>query len=316
MNIKVIVNYFGTPPGCFQLWLDSCAMNPQIEWLFYTDVDANKYTVPANVKFAETTLPELKDKIQKLFDYKIRYNSAWDFCALRGTFGLAFSDELVGADYWGWGDCDMVYGDLTPCIKAMRGADKVMPKGHLSFVRNDLKLNEYIVKHPLCHQAIAADEKGLPCFDEVAIPEVILPSFGARQMNGIPFINTACRQGHFVLDDTTALFNKLGVESNAKNPFVVTWFNGKMIGHFAMPSGLVEKVEVAYFHFFRRDMVAEVSRLLPNKHYLIVPNRIAEYDGHELSYEEITQLDCPRIHWAYWRKRMTISKILKKIFCR
>lgn len=313
MIARVISNYFGTPPSYFQLWLDSCAMNPQIEWLFFTDIDANKYIVPANVKFVGTTLPVLKDKIQNVFDYKIRYNSAWDFCALRGTFGLAFSDELVGVDYWGWGDCDMVYGDLSQCF-VIDGVDKILPKGHLSFVRNNYKLNEFIARHPLTKVAICEEGSGLPCFDEVAIPEVILPEFGAKQDNSIPFVNTACRFGNYVLDDTDALYPLLGINNGESLPFVVTWRDGKMVGHFAMRSGVVCRIELAYFHFFRRDLIMDgMSRLLPNKDYAIVPNKIYEYDGHMFEHDEICRLDRYRIHWAYWRKRMKLKKILQKL---
>jgi len=282
--------------------------------MFYTDVESSDYVVPENVRFMSSTLPNLKAKLQRVVDYPIRYETAWDLCALRGVFGSAFADDIGEADFWGWGDSDMVYGDLTPCVEASQMYDKVMPKGHLSFIRNNPQLNAFIVKHPLCRKAIALGEPGLPCFDELAIPEIILPEFGANQNNGIPFINTACRPGHFVLDDVMALSRHLGVSGDVSVPFVATWHGGKMFGHFAMPDGLVRRIEVAYFHFFRRDMVPKTARLLPDRHYLIVPNCITEYDGHEVSNAEIVKLDRPRVHWAYWRKRMRLGKIVAKVF--
>ena len=304
MKIAVVANYFGAPPPYFQLWLDSCAFNPQIDWLFYTDISAAEFNIPDNVTFKTGTLNSLKAKIQAKIPYPIRYEKAWDFCALKPILGYVFEPELKGYDFWGWCDCDMVYGDLTPCVMACDNHDKVMPKGHLSFIRNSTHINKFLAEHTLTHKAISIDECGLPCYDEVGVPEVILPELGARQHNGIPFVNTACRPGHFVLDDVAALQSKLGLEGNGSLPFIATWHNGKMVCHFALPTREVRRIEIAYFHFFRREMCPVAERLTSGHHYLIVPNEIREYDGHELSYGEIRHLDRFRIHWQYWRNRV------------
>ena len=55
---------------------------------------------------------------------------------------MVFSDELAGADYWGWSDCDMLFGDLPPVMRlAEEGYDKIMPNGHFSLVKNSVELN-------------------------------------------------------------------------------------------------------------------------------------------------------------------------------
>ena len=53
--------------------------------------------------------------------------------------GTVCADELAGADYWGYSDCDMVFGNLTPVLHlAEEGYDKIMPNGHFSLVKNSV----------------------------------------------------------------------------------------------------------------------------------------------------------------------------------
>lgn len=314
MKICLIANYFGAPPAYFQLWLDSCAFNRKINWLFFTDISPAGFIVPENVFFKTTNFMSFKKILQSRVPYPIRYEKPWDFCALKPILGYLFEHDLEDCDFWGWSDCDLIFGDLAQCIEACHSSDKVMPKGHLSFIRNSRRINMFLANHQLTHKAIAADDVGLPCYDEVAVPEIVLPELGVEQNNTIPFVNAACRPGNFVLDDVFALQTIIGLKGNDSIPFVATWHDGKMIAHFASRSGEVVRVEIAYFHFFRRHMNPKVERLVEGKHYLIIPNEIREYDGHELPCEEILELDRFCIHWRYWRDRLkAVTRKLRSV---
>lgn len=311
MRIGIVSNYFGTLPNYFQLWLDSCGWNQGIEWIFYTDAKLDSYIIPSNVIVKPTVMRVLREKIQSKIPYKIRYESAWDFCALRAGIGVFFQEDLMGYDYWGWCDQDVIYGSLQPCIDAAsKGYDKILPKGHLSIIKNDSALNREILEHPLTRKAIAYDSNGLPCFDEVGLRNVVLPSLGAKQANFIPFINTACRLGNFKPFDTEALSAAINGE---ECKFVATINNGRMFGHFALSNGVVKTVEVAYFHFFRREVAPLVNRLSNVKHYLIIPNKIMEYDGSDLTYDDIMRYDRFRVHWKYFIKRLNYKTCKQKL---
>jgi len=45
----IIVPYFGKFPSYFGLWLRSCAINPEIDWLLVTDITSD-HEFPANVR--------------------------------------------------------------------------------------------------------------------------------------------------------------------------------------------------------------------------------------------------------------------------
>lgn len=317
MDIRVVANYFGQPLPYLQLWLDSCGSNVGITWLFFTDADMSKFEVPQNVRVIKTSFAQMKLRIDDAFPYSVRYKEPWDFCAFRPTFGTIFADEIGNADYWGWADCDVIFGDLSPCIEACKdGAIKVMPKGHFSLVKNTRGLNNFIMRHRLTKMALASSGPGISCFDETAFPTLILPEYGGKQCDTIPFINTACRCGNYVLDETDALFSILSKAQRDRFnlPFVATWERGKMYANFALPNDDgVRKIEVAYFHFFRRALNAKISRLEKGKTYLIRPNEIIQYDSDALRWKDIRYFDKFRIHWEYYKKRLNLKIIASKL---
>jgi hypothetical protein len=83
-----------------------------------------------------------------------------------------------------------------------------------------------------------------------------------------------------------------------------------------MPDNSVKKVECVYIHFFRREMHSRVAAFEKDKAYLIIPNEIVSFDGHDLAWREIAWLDRPRFHWRYFLKRLTPKKIVEKLSAR
>ncbi len=69
-TIAYIIPYFGKLPEMFDLWLKSCALNPTIDWLLFTN-DKTEHQYPNNVKVTYMTFTELVSKIQSKFPFKI-----------------------------------------------------------------------------------------------------------------------------------------------------------------------------------------------------------------------------------------------------
>ena len=314
MKIAIITNYFGKLPSYFQLWLDSCTTNTRFTWLFFSDCDFTPYVIPKNVQIIQISFAELKKRLQSNFSYSIRYDRSWDLCAFRPTFGTIFKKELEGYDFWGYCDSDLVFGNLNTLVpeNLLNVYDKIFPNGHLSLVRNTQEINNQIFSHPLVEKAISINEDGLPCFDEVGFKKEICPQIGIRQFNDIPYMNPKCRAGHFVLEECYALSSILGTNPTQSFPNVYTWHNGTLIGYFVL-NNQVKTCEIAYCHFFRRKMDASTQHLQPNNHYLIIPNKIIPYDGHPLTIKEINHFNRPKIHWSYFKTRLTPSFIINKL---
>lgn len=315
-SIGIVANYFGEPPAYFQLWLDSCAANPTIDWLLFTDIPKGRYRFPGNVQWVETSFEALKQRLQACFPFQVRYERPWDFCAFRPVLGTVFEKELCRYDFWGWCDCDLVFGALRDCFteKRLEAYGKLLPKGHLSILRNDVALNTAIMQHPLVKRALSVKWPGLPCFDEVAFREQILPELDVRQCDEIPYMNPKCRAGNFQLEDVLGVHEALGLEMGTFLHSVYTWHDGVLMGWYAQRHGAWSaSLPVAYCHFFRREMTSLVARFQEGVHYLIRPNVIEAYDGHVLKAGEIRWMNRPRVHWRYFAKRLNWTTIRRKL---
>lgn len=319
MKVKIIGVYLGNLPSYFQLWLDSAGGNPKIDWLLYTDADIAEYTVPTNLQVVTRSFAQIKELVQNKLGYEPDLSTPWGLCKFRVAFGRIFEDDIKDADYWGWTDVDVIYGDLSLLLRECEvGYDKILPKGHLSLVRNDKSLTNGILANPLVSAILsrANPENGSGCLDEEEFRYEILPQLKARQQNDVPFAHFYCRYGHFRVHAAEALCKRLGMVEETRPPAVpcvFTWQGAHLNGWFAMSDKSVKKVECVYIHFFRRDMCPCVATFEKDKAYLIIPNKIIEFDGHNLTWCEIARLDRPRIHWNYFIRRMTFKRIIDKL---
>ena len=315
MQVRIVVNYFGTPPAIFQLWLDSVGTNVKVQWLLFTDIDMSDYQVPSNVKVFRSDFGTMKRRIQAAIPFAVRYEKPYDFCALKPLIPIIFKEELKGADFWGWADLDVIFGDLTPVLDlAEQGYDKVMPNGHFSIVRNTPELSEFILKHRCTHAAVAIGEKGLPCYDERDFRFTVMHEYGARQASEIvPYIHLYPRWGHFSFNVSFAASRLLGLGNDGTCPVLFTWSEGRLLGHFVAHGG-VKSLELAYVHFFKRNIRNRTGRLLDDgTKYLIEPTGVRRWDGGELTRMKILWINRPRMHWRYIYDRLNWKTVQRKL---
>lgn len=110
-KICVIIPYYGKWPKFFQLFLKSCSYNSKIEILLITDLllppDA-----PGNVKVIKFTFNELKQFFENKLGHSVALNSYYKLCDLKPMYGYVFREFTADYDFWGFGDIDLIYGNL------------------------------------------------------------------------------------------------------------------------------------------------------------------------------------------------------------
>ena len=89
MKYAFILPYIGKLPSWFQLWLNSCARNPIVDWLLFTD-DKSPLNYPENVKVHYCSFENLKGLFQKPFPFTINLDHPYRFCDVRPSFGLIY----------------------------------------------------------------------------------------------------------------------------------------------------------------------------------------------------------------------------------
>lgn len=144
-RIVLILPYFGKFPQWMNLFLKSCANNPSIDFLIFTD-DQTAWDYPANVKVVRSTLGEcvnrIENKLQTKFDFEFKPYKLVDF---KVAYGVIFEDYIKdgGYDFWGFCDCDVIWGDIRKYItdSILENYDKIGIHGHLEIFRNEYTFN-------------------------------------------------------------------------------------------------------------------------------------------------------------------------------
>jgi hypothetical protein len=93
-------------------FIESCKWNPGVRWRFYTDCGEpdNK---ASNVDYVPISFADYKalarDRLAIAFDPDDPYK----ICDLRPTLGFLHEQDTLGYPFFGYGDIDVIYGDIS-----------------------------------------------------------------------------------------------------------------------------------------------------------------------------------------------------------
>ncbi|MBQ3427199.1 MAG: hypothetical protein IJH37_08665 [Clostridia bacterium] len=137
-RVCIISCYMGELPDYFKAFLLSCKYNSGYDWLIITDDDPS-VELPGNVRIKKMQLSDLERLIKEKIGSWAVLPSAYKLCDYKVAYGLLFEDDLIGYTHWGYGDIDVVYGELSRYItdEMLDKYDKVFPLGHLSIMKNN-----------------------------------------------------------------------------------------------------------------------------------------------------------------------------------
>ncbi len=171
-RIVIINTYFGKWPVWFPAFLLSCAKNEGIEWLFFTDCEIPQI-VYSNIKFNVMNLEQFNNLASDKLGIPI-HKCAYSHLDLRPAFGVIFEDYIVGFEFWGHCDIDVVWGDITSFIPKviLQNYDIISCRkdflaGHLTLWRNEREINEIFSAVPGYREIFSSNKH---CnFDEAVI---------------------------------------------------------------------------------------------------------------------------------------------------
>ncbi len=110
-SILFLMPYFGRWPEWMNLFLETCKWNPTIHWLFFTDCGEPANRCP-NVRFVQMEKSELEQLVLRKLSVRVQLDLTYKLCDLKPAYGIIFEEFLEGVDYFGFGDIDVVFGDL------------------------------------------------------------------------------------------------------------------------------------------------------------------------------------------------------------
>ncbi|MBO7090099.1 MAG: hypothetical protein J6W70_09355 [Lentisphaeria bacterium] len=140
-RIAIVICWFGPLPVVFPLWCKSCAANPTVDWLLFTDQEPS---VPDNVHVHRMSFAEIGELARRKLDFpELSLEKPYKLCDYKVMYGVIFDDWLKEYDFWGYCDLDMVFGDLRGFFsdEMLDRYDKLLSCGHLSLYRNTPEVN-------------------------------------------------------------------------------------------------------------------------------------------------------------------------------
>jgi len=141
-SIIIIVDYFGKRwPEWFPIYLESCRKNSTITWLFHTNCDHSSFNIE-NVIFRSMTKEEYIKNVNQKLGINFPPDDNYKICDLRPAYGELYEEEIRGYDFFGYGDLDLLYGDIRKFYTDEVLENNVISthtwclSGHLTLIRN------------------------------------------------------------------------------------------------------------------------------------------------------------------------------------
>ena len=266
-KVKIIIPYFGKFPVSIVPFLESCRLNSEFRWLFFTNDKLDG--VPENVEIIECNLIDIKNKIEMLLGIPIALSAPYKLCDFRPAFGMIFSEYLTDCDFWGWGDIDLVYGDLSKFItdSILEKYDKIYPCGHLSLIRNKKEINEAFmldIEGTLNYKEIFTNPKSF-IFDEYKGLNEKLLSIGKKVYGKIDFADMDIVYKRFRTADWKTIKKvfpdflfKSYIPINYKYQ-IFCYENGKAYREYLGENESIERGELVYIHY-RYKISCEIEK--------------------------------------------------------
>lgn len=152
-KICVINCWYGEYPWYLPYFIHSCSFNASIEFIIITDNVTSIPYKPANVKIIHKTLEEIKASARQKFGFAVNIDYPYKLCDLKPSYGLLFSDLIIGYDFWGQCDLDIIWGNIRGFItnEMLNTYDFISLRhdyttGCFALYRNNKKMNTFFMR--------------------------------------------------------------------------------------------------------------------------------------------------------------------------
>ncbi len=110
-SIIMVMPYFGQWPEWIDLFMISCRWNASINWLFITDCGIPA-CAPDNVQFIHMSFADYRKLASDRLGIRFPDASPYKLCDYKPTYGFIHEDLVGDFDYFGFGDIDVIYGNI------------------------------------------------------------------------------------------------------------------------------------------------------------------------------------------------------------
>lgn len=234
-SIIVIIDYFGEWPEWFPLFIESCRWNPTITWLFHTDCQPYAERLD-NVHFEYLTWNQYLSNVRTQLSIRFKPLQPYKICDIRPAVGQLYERDIRGYDFFGYGDLDVLYGNIRDFYTdAILNDNDVLSthhwclSGHFALIRNTEQLRNAFRLVPSWQTTL---EDPMPRrFDEDEFTKVFAPSKPSTlsQVQSLTAEVAPCyRNMYFVEQFTTPLTPSAWLDGGRDHPEVWHWQQGRV----------------------------------------------------------------------------------------
>lgn len=152
----LVIPYFGEWPKWFDLYLYSLGKNPSLEVIFFTDIPTDGLRfVPDNAKFIRISFEEYCRQAGEKLGVEFHPSRFYKLCDLKPFYPIIHREELRAFDYVGWGDIDLIYGDIEtffPDSEIIKydiiSTHSYIISGHFTLIKNSPTVYEKFMNIP------------------------------------------------------------------------------------------------------------------------------------------------------------------------
>lgn len=270
-SIIVIFPHFGKLPPQYKMWRASALYNTDIDFLFLTDCDVE----PAkNIIVHKMAFDDFRQIVQSKFDFPIVLDRPYKICDYRPAFAYILSEYVKGYDFWGWGDLDVVYGDIRHFVTddVLSRYKMISGYGHFTLYKNDDYTNTFFMKEVdgfVSYKEAFTQQRSM-YFDEFEYK-----GFGDKWRGchpelcwlEWPFDNASKPKQSYHFNSMTRGWEQVIFEHIGNKLYMLRFNNGRL-----------EKKESLYAHFQHRGFMKD--KVTDYGHFLVTPGAIIDYPKH------------------------------------
>jgi hypothetical protein len=141
-SIIMVMPYFGQWPEWINLFMISCQWNPTINWVFITDCNIPA-CAPDNARFINMSYDEYRELVSQRLGIRFPNALPYKLCDYKPAYGFIHEDLVADFDYFGFGDIDVIYGNIrqfyTPEVLThnLISTHDLRLSGHFCLIRNN-----------------------------------------------------------------------------------------------------------------------------------------------------------------------------------
>jgi hypothetical protein len=104
--------YFGRWPAWMNFFVESCKWNPGVRWRIYTDCGEPENKAD-NIEYVPISFDDYKAFVRGRLHIAFDPAHPYKLCDLRPALGFLHEPDTVGFPFFGYGDLDVIYGDIS-----------------------------------------------------------------------------------------------------------------------------------------------------------------------------------------------------------